>query len=181
MKQFFTFGLIIAAALSCKHVNVDKEIASIDSLINELKSIEITMEEINLGEMKTLKEQIDNQITLVKSIYGDSIEWENAKTLSQYYRASKSMSKYLDKRSYISEEISYSYQQLRDLSSDLKNNILPSDSFHVYFDKECKAAKSMTEMIEEELRKAKTALELHKNLSPQIEEILKEQKPDEAV
>ena len=83
MKKLFIFGLIIAAFASCMHVNVDQELTQIDSLTTIIKDTEIKLDEIDLHKDKTLQEQMSNQIMLVKSFYGDSIEWETAKMLNK--------------------------------------------------------------------------------------------------
>jgi len=177
MKKLFIFGLIIAAFGSCMHVNVDQELTQIDSLTTIIKDTEIKLDEIDLDKVKTLQEQMSNQIMLVKSFYGDSIEWESAKMLNKYHNANKSFRKYIDKHSYIKDELTYSYDQLSDLRAVLSNNIISTDTFHLYFEKECKAAQELEELIQNEIHKAKSSLETYKECLPKVEELLSEQKP----
>ena len=181
MKQLFFFGLIIAACTSCTHVNVDKELAQIDSLTTVIINTEIELDEIDIDKVTTLQEQMSNQIMLVKSVYGDSIEWEKAKMLNKYHNANKSFRKYIDKHSYIKDELTYSYDQLSDLRAVLSNNIISTDTFHLYFEKECKAAQELGELIQNEVHKAKSSLDTYKECLPKVEELLSEQKAEEEV
>lgn len=181
MKQLFIFGLIIAAFASCKQVNIDKELAQIDSLTTVIRNNEIKLDEIDIDKVKTLQEQMSNQIMLVKSIYGDSIEWEKAKILTKYYTASKTFRKYIDKHSYVKDELTYSYTQLSDLKADINNNIITTDTFHIHFEKECKAAQELEGLIKKEMHKAKRSLETYKEYLPKVEELLTEQNTEEGV
>jgi len=181
MRLFFLFGLIVFAAASCIQVNVDKEVALIDSLKIVIKNAEIALEKVDIEEITALNEQMGNQIELIKNLYGDSIKWEYSKTVSRYYRVKKSFTKYIDKQAYIKGEITFSHQQLADLTAVLKNNILLTDSFQVHFAKECQAADDLKALIQIEVEKAKRGLELFKEFSPQIEAILKEQNSGEEV
>ena len=181
MKQLFIFGLIMAVLASCKQVNVDKELTQLDSLTTVIKNNEIKLDEIDIDKVKTLQEQMSNQIMLVKSIYGDSIEWENAKMLTKYYDASKTFRKYIDKHSYVKDELTYSYAQLTDLKAVITNNIITTDTFQIYFEKECKAAQELEDLIQKEMHKAKSSLETYKEYLPKVEELLTEQNTEEGV
>ena len=181
MKQLFIFGLIIAALASCKQVNVDKELAQIDCLTTVIKNNEIKLDEIDIDKVKTLQELMSNQIMLLKSIYGDSIEWETAKMLTKYYDANKAFRKYIDKHSYVKDELTYSYAQLSDLKVVITNNIITPDTFHIYFEKECKAAQELEGLIQKEMLKAKSSMETYKQYLPKVEELLTEQNTEEGV
>ncbi|MBL4752333.1 MAG: hypothetical protein JKY52_01860 [Flavobacteriales bacterium] len=178
MRFFVLFGILAIAATSCTHVNVDKEVALIDSLKTAIKNAEITLEKVDIDKISTLKEQMGNQIALIKDIYGDSIKWEYAKTLSQYHRIQKSFTKFADKQAYIKGEITFSHQQLADLTAVLKNNIIHTDSFQVHFAKECQAAEDLKDIIQVEVKKAQNNLELYKKFSPKVKAMLKDQNSD---
>jgi len=160
------------------HVNVDNELAQIDSLATVIKNTEIKLDEIDIDIVTTLQEQMSNQIMLVKSVYGDSIEWEKAKMLNKYYNANKSFRKYIDKHSYIKDELAYSYDQLSNLQAVLSDNIISADTFNLYFEKECKAAQELEELIQNEIHKAKNSLETYKECLPEVEEFLAAQKAE---
>jgi len=181
MKQIVIFGLIIVAASSCKQMDIERELGLIDSLKAEIKKSEIIIDRVDSEQIKSRHEQMSNQITIAKSLYGDSIAWEKAKVLSKYHQVRKSFRKYLDKRSYIEDELDYSYQQLVDLASDMQNNIISADSFPVYFEKECNAAKDLDALIKTETEKAKSSLKLYEEYAPMVEELLREQNTEEEV
>jgi hypothetical protein len=181
MKQLFIFSLIIVVLASCKPVNVDKELAQIDSLTTIIKNNEIELDEIDIDKVKALQEQMSNQIMLLKSIYGDSIEWETAKMLTNYYNANKAFRKYIDKHSFVKDELTYSYNQLSDLKAVLTNNIISTDTFHIYFEKECKAAQELEGLIQKEMHKARSSLETYKEHLPKVQELLAEQNTEEGV
>ena len=181
MKQLFIFGLIIVALAACKQVNVDKQLAQIDSLTVVIKNNEIKLDEIDIDKVNTLQQQMSNQIMLIKNLYGDSIEWENAKMLTKHYNASKTFRKYIDKHSYVKDELTYSYAQLSDLKTDITNNIITTDTFHIHFEKECKAAQELEGLIQKEMHKAKSSMETYKEYLPKVEELLTEQNTEEGV
>ena len=181
MKYPLFFGLIIVALTSCEQVNIDKEIAQIDSLTNVIKNSEIKLDALDIEKVKKLQEQMDNQIMLVKSIYGDSIEWENAKMLTKYYRASKDFKKYMNKHVLVKAELTYSYRQLSQLKADLTNNIIKTDSFHIYFENECTAAQELDAIIQKEISKAKQGFETYKDNLDKVEDMLKEQNTENPV
>jgi len=147
----------------------------VDSLRVIIVNAEITLEQVDIEQVKNLNEQMNNQIMLVKSIYGDSIEWEKAKLLAKYYSVSKAFTKFMDKQSYIKGEIAFSYQQLLDLTADLKNNIMRVDSFHNYFEKECQAVNDIKELIQKAVDQAKINLNGYQEYSPKVEKLLEEQ------
>ena len=175
MKGFFILGMIIVTALSCKQINVEEELGQVDSLRLVIVNVEIAMEQVDIEQVKNVNERMNNQIMLVKSIYGDSIEWEKAKLLSKYHAVSKTFTKFIDKQLYIKGEIAYSYQQLLDLTADLKNNIVTTDSFYNYFEKECKAVKDIKELIQKEADRAKANLNSYQEYAPKVEKLLQEQ------
>lgn len=176
MKRSIVFGLILAAAISCNQVDIDKEISQIDSLSTLITKAEEIMLEVNIDTVKTLQEQMSNQVMLAKSLYGDSIEWEKAKLLSKYYVVNKSFKKYIDKEIYLRGELKFSKHQLADLSADLENNIIPPDSFIVYFEKECKAVSELTDLIQKEVSQTKISIDSYEEMSSNIKVMLEGQR-----
>lgn len=175
MLRLFFFGLILVTNISCQHINTEKELSQIDSLKTIIHDAEIIFKEVDINQVKTVHEQMSNQIMLAKSIYGDSIEWEKAKVLTKYYGVSKSLRKYINKQSYLTEELAFSKQQLMDLSTDLERNIIPIDSFNLYFETECAAAKNLRTVIRSEVNNAKTNMDSYEDFSEQIREVLEGQ------
>lgn len=172
MKRLLIFGLIIVVATACNRVNIDTELAQIDSLQTAISNTELLMNEVDMNEVKTIQEQMSNQIMIAKSLYGDSIEWDKAKLLSRYHRINKSFRKYIDKQLYLTGELEFSHQQLRDLSTDLENNIISPDSFNTYFDKECQAVIELRELIQKEVTKTKTNFDDYQDFSSKIAAML---------
>ncbi|MBL4657520.1 MAG: hypothetical protein JKX73_05925 [Flavobacteriales bacterium] len=175
MRTLLFFGLIIVATSSCKQINVDQEIAQIDSLKTIITTAQTIIEEVDIDQVKTISEQMSNQIMLAKSLYGDSIAWEKAKLISKYHGVNKAFGKYIEKQRYLMHELSFSQEQLQDLGADLQNNIITSDSFNIYFDKECKAVTELRELIQREVDKAKTNMKGYEESSSEIQRMLEEQ------
>jgi len=165
--SFFSF-------IGCNQINIEKELILIDSLQSVIKEVEIKTKEINIVDIKIYKESITKKLNFIKDQYSDSIKWETAKFLNQYYGIKKSFKKYIAKDVFFKDEIKYSNDQLNNLKHDLEENIIHLDSFNIYYEVELQAIKDLNSLIIEEVDNIKIALEKHEKSIPKIEKLLKQ-------
>jgi len=165
--SFFSF-------IGCNQINIEKELILIDSLQSVIKEVEIKTKEINIVDIKIYKESITKKLNFIKDQYSDSIKWETAKFLNQYYGIKKSFKKYIAKDVFFKDEIKYSNDQLNNLKHDLEENIIHLDSFNIYYEVELQAIKELNSLIIEEVDNIKIALEKHEKSIPKIEKLLKQ-------
>ncbi len=164
---------IILAFVSCSQINIEKELLSMDSLQTIIIETETKAKEIDVETIKIYKESMEDQFDLLKTKYSDSINWETAKFLNRYHKIKKSFLKYLDKNLMFEDEIAYSQDQLKNLKHDLKENIIPLDTFKSNFTEELKAVKDLKLLIDREVGNLKNTLNEYKEANPKVEELIK--------
>jgi hypothetical protein len=71
------------------------------------------------------------------------------------------------------DEIAYSRDQLKNLKHDLKENIIPLDTFKSNFTEELKAVKDLKLLIDREVGNLKNTLNEYKEANPKVEELIK--------
>ncbi len=144
-----------------------------DSLQTIIIETETKAKEIDVETIKIYKESMEEQFDLLKTKYSDSINWETAKFLNRYHKIKKSFLKYLDKNLMFEDEIAYSQDQLKNLKHDLKENIIPLDTFKSNFTEELKAVKDLKLLVDREVGNLKNTLNEYKEANPKVEELIK--------
>ena len=136
MKRKLAIACISFGLFSCGNLKYSDEIQKIETALNALDSCQIAIDSLNPKQLSTLKGEVGSKIDFIQENYPDSMPKTLATHLGEYRKAFKRLKSVNASYEFVSENCSYTKQQLSDLKSVLAADQLGELSFEKAFSSE---------------------------------------------
>ena len=173
MKRIkFIFAILISISLfSCFNADLGKGLKKVENLQIKLDTIKANFQKIDNEKIKSLYDTMMQDIDTV-AVYTNRYP-ENKKFKEAYslYSETAHMAKNFFKRSY-DKEITYSETQLKNLKTDIENNVLNIDSIKVYLIDETNAISTLDEKIKIHFDVSNRIIDRYKRTKPIVNQYI---------
>ena len=154
--------IFIASLFSCMNAEIGRNFRTADSLLQEVKKVEVKYNSINRDEIihiyDTIKQNIDSLNKYMLTLPEVN---ETSYSLAIFTDVSK-QAKHFVKEDY-ANKIKYSVEQIENLKIDVENNAIESDSVKIYLKSEKDALLELQENVERYSKSAKQIIEKYNN------------------
>lgn len=140
--------LLLLIFYSCRN-SYKQEIKTLDSLENELKIRLKKYDALELEKLNKIAQETKNNISRLKSVVTDTIDQELGRIMTIYKDYKKADIDMYRRFLQLKEEMLYCQLQLNNLSTDLLNNNINSDSVRYYFELEKSASLQVIKIFED--------------------------------
>lgn len=174
--------IIIISLVACRQTTYEHEIASIDSLLVQLDTLDLMHRRIDTSDFATLGKEFTENLAFVQKTYTlkeDTMPKDVAMLMSEYRGLKKPAKGFKDKYQRTAEELNFAKSQLADLRHDLQNNLLDSVFVDEMLTDEKEAVKSISSSLEELKMSSDYTKKKREELEPKIDsliQVLKEEK-----
>ena len=164
-KTLIPILLISLAISNCKNSQHSEKISKVDSLQTTLNLAEKKLCEIDSNlVMKTYNEYFE-VINEFNEVFPD-VRDENWTTICLYGNIKSGLKAYVKQHDKIKEEINLSRTQLKNLESDIKNNIVDEENFNKYLLDETEIINSLSQRTNFLIDNAKFEITQYDSLTP---------------
>lgn len=184
MKKIGAILLGIAVlSTACERTHFTEEIATIDSLLVKLDSVDMMHRKIDTSGFTELGRNFSENLAYLQQAYTESEDTipKNVGMLLADYRSLKKPAKgFIDKYQRLGEEIEFSKAQLADLKHDAQNNLLDSILVSEMLDDERQAAAKVESSVEELKMSSTFSMAKNAELEPRIDSLIQVLKKDKS-
>src|SRR5690606_13964005 len=149
---YFSFLILSLPAVfySCKNTSYREEISKIDSMLMQLDSARIILNNIYGERMTEITSAVDEDINFFHEHFEESantLDTESRVVINNYRRISKSGSKIAPHLPNIQNDLDLSEKQLKDLRHDVEKNVLTEGQVKKHVREELLASRAVVEEI----------------------------------
>jgi predicted nucleic acid-binding Zn-ribbon protein len=169
----FIAGLFVTLILgtSCG-TKYPKEMAAIDTLQTEVNKAVTELKTIDSVKVERVYTEIKDDITFIQKNYTDTLTLEMAEFLGEYNSLLKAIGSILKEYTELSNELSFTGGQLKNMKHDLEYNIVNEEKVKEYYAREEEAIKRNVESTIVMINAAKLKLEMFEKMNPQIKKLI---------
>lgn len=167
---------LISLLISCNNNNNKAEIERVDSLKNELASIENIILKIDSNKISQVYSEYLDNIKTIKANFSEKDDEYIWNAITQYGYIRKPLRNYFRRIPDIKIELEYSLKKLDTLKRDIRKNNISKDDFNKYFDDERINTATLKNFTELTINQA--LVEMHKfdSLNPVIVDVIEKLK-----
>jgi len=184
MKRGLAIVVILIVSLTgCDRTTYDHEIATIDSLLVQLDTLDLMHRRIDTTDFATLGQEFTDNLSFVQQAYTnreDTMPKDVAMLMSDYRSLKKPAKGFKDKYQRAAEELSFAKNQLADLRHDLQNNLLDSVFVEEMLTEERQAVKAVSSSLEELKISSDFTKKRREELEPRIDSLIQVLKEKES-
>jgi len=140
-----TISCIVVVLLSACHHPGEKFQSQIDSLRTQLQSVSLKFQKLDTAKINACQKSIFSDIQWIEENFNDTMEKEEALEITRYAEIAREIKKLKNKQKEQLVELLFSKNQVIALQTDVKNNLVTTDSLPEYISNEEKAIKILGE------------------------------------
>ena len=193
MRSFSRFSFVLAVAIAvvltaCESFKPDysKQISTVDSLLNEVKSAELRFQEVDHQTVLNALDTIREDMYRMEFITQGEIELDEARLFADYNSAKRLIKDYPSRFKRISREMTRTQKQLSDFGemlsqgADLDNqgNKITQEYVNKNLEVEKRIAEELIGQVDETIDYADRAMKSFEELLPQVKAQFKEWKEE---
>ena len=171
MKKLMLGAAIAFTAFACQNQgHFKKEIATLDSLQDELSFYELKLDSVDVERLKEIAPQVDQLQSYLASNYPDSLDrsfWVTK--MNGMAIVKKGTERYLANHDKVESEIGYTREQLSNLHNSLKDNKINKEDARKYLDDESQAVGEIVLYVNKLQGPAHLATQIWDTLHPQMQ------------
>lgn len=184
MKRELALIILLALMVSgCEQTHYGKEIATIDSLLVELDTVDLMYRRIDTAGMADMSRKFSENLGFVQQAYinrKDTMSQDVALLMSDYRILKKPAKGFKGKYQKAGQELEFTKNQLADLRHDLQNNLLDSNLVEDMLQDELKAVGMLENSVEALKLSTKFTKEKQADIEPRIDSLIQVLKQDES-
>ncbi len=165
-------ALVLSISLfSCINKEYDTSIKKLDNLKDTLVSIKTNLKEINSNKISLLYDTMMQDIDTIMSytnVFPENKEWKKAYDI---YSDAAHIAKKFFKQGY-DKEIEYSENQIKNLITDINNNVVELDSLRIYLKDEVNAVDALNKKVNIQLEISNQIIDKYDRTKPIVNQYI---------
>ena len=172
MRNKITFHFILSFIIiicSCSNGNkYKKEIATLDSLSKIIDSTEFILNSIDTNKVISAQNEIIDNSTIIQSLYNDTMKRKDVIVMDKYNYIKKFFVAFLNQKEIFYDQIRYSREQVKNLSHDLKKELLEEDKTKEYLSEEESEINDLNLKVKKSVNEIEQCLPVFEQTTPGI-------------
>lgn len=169
----FVAAVCVLGLSACQQGNPE-HLAKLDELEQRLANVEAGLAEVNGKQLDDLHEDAKSQLRFIQKQYTDTMPLDMMLFLSDYRSARKLLGQCSQNHVRMQTAAATARVQLKNLRTDVQNNLLEDSEFNTYLATETEAIEGLEKQLVDLTEKAPKAVERYEKFNPGVLDLVKE-------